>query len=161
MSEVGDSKGGNGEVPENAQDLTIFVQNLLEQMVRTVIFSSASPDLSSSDEYFFLTQQQRFNQMSTSIIGRIDEMGNRIDDLEKSIGDLMQQVRNHSGVCIVFVVHEVAQFHCFFYAYCMVCWEMVRHLQVRCTVLTNFSSFMDSFCVQAGVDPKGSLEDDK
>jgi hypothetical protein len=32
--------------------------------------------------------------MSTSIIGRIDEMGNRIDDLEKSIGDLMQQVCN-------------------------------------------------------------------
>jgi Heat shock factor binding protein 1 len=31
--------------------------------------------------------------MSTTIIGRIDEMGNRIDDLEKSIGDLMQQVR--------------------------------------------------------------------
>jgi hypothetical protein len=30
--------------------------------------------------------------MSTSIIGRIDEMGNRIDDLEKSIADLMQQV---------------------------------------------------------------------
>lgn len=26
------------------------------------------------------------------IIGRIDEMGNRIDDLEKSIGDLMEQV---------------------------------------------------------------------
>eukprot|EP01032_Pedospumella_encystans_P007721 gene7721-9229_t len=64
MSEVA---AGNAEVPENAQDLTIFVQNLLEQM------------------------QQRFNQMSTSIIGRIDEMGNRIDDLEKSIGDLMQQ----------------------------------------------------------------------
>ena len=30
--------------------------------------------------------------MSTTIIGRIDEMGNRIDDLEKSISDLMQQV---------------------------------------------------------------------
>jgi heat shock factor-binding protein 1 len=29
--------------------------------------------------------------MSTSIIGRIDEMGNRIDDLEKSISDLMEQ----------------------------------------------------------------------
>ena len=40
------------------------------------------------------SQQQRFNQMSTSIIGRIDEMGNRIDDLEKSIGDLMQQVQS-------------------------------------------------------------------
>lgn len=38
--------------------------------------------------------QQRFNQMSSSIIGRIDEMGNRIDDLEKSISDLMQQVRS-------------------------------------------------------------------
>lgn len=55
------------DVPDNAQDLTVFVQNLLEQM------------------------QQRFNQMSGSIIGRIDEMGNRIDDLEKSISDLMQQ----------------------------------------------------------------------
>ena len=30
--------------------------------------------------------------MSTTIIGRIDEMGNRIDDLEKSIAELMQQV---------------------------------------------------------------------
>ncbi len=29
--------------------------------------------------------------MSSSIIGRIDEMGNRIDDLEKSISDLMEQ----------------------------------------------------------------------
>ena len=29
--------------------------------------------------------------MSDSIIGRIDEMGTRIDDLEKSIGDLIQQ----------------------------------------------------------------------
>ncbi len=39
------------DVPDNAQDLTIFVQNLLEQM------------------------QQRFNQMSSAIIGRIDEVG--------------------------------------------------------------------------------------
>jgi heat shock factor-binding protein 1 len=56
-------------VPDNAADLTLFVQNLLEQM------------------------QGRFNTMSSSIISRIDEMGNRIDDLEKSIGELMQQVR--------------------------------------------------------------------
>eukprot|EP01033_Poteriospumella_lacustris_P012818 gene12819-9164_t len=59
--------GKTGEIPDNAQDLTIFVQNLLEQM------------------------QQRFNQMSTTIIGRIDDMGGRIDELEKSIADLMQQ----------------------------------------------------------------------
>jgi heat shock factor-binding protein 1 len=36
-------------------------------------------------------QQGRFQTMSDSIIGRIDEMGNRIDDLERSIGDLIQQ----------------------------------------------------------------------
>ena len=29
--------------------------------------------------------------MSEAIIGRIDEMGTRIDDLEHSIGDLMAQ----------------------------------------------------------------------
>ena len=31
--------------------------------------------------------------MSDAIIGRIDEMGSRIDELEKSIADLMEQVR--------------------------------------------------------------------
>lgn len=35
--------------------------------------------------------QSRFAQMSDAIIGRIDEMGSRIDDLEKSIADLMEQ----------------------------------------------------------------------
>jgi heat shock factor-binding protein 1 len=39
--------------------------------------------------------------MSTSIIGRIDEMGNRIDDLEKSIGDLMQQVWKYLSKALV------------------------------------------------------------
>lgn len=29
--------------------------------------------------------------MSDTIVGRIDEMGTRIEDLEKSITDLMQQ----------------------------------------------------------------------
>eukprot|EP00938_MAST-03A_sp_MAST-3A-sp1_P004630 g4630.t1 len=51
----------------NAEDLTVFVQSLLEQM------------------------QGRFQEMSDSIIGRIDEMGSRIDDLENSISDLMQE----------------------------------------------------------------------
>ncbi len=35
--------------------------------------------------------------MSTSVIGRIDEMGNRIDDLEKSISELMAQVLRSTG----------------------------------------------------------------
>ena len=30
--------------------------------------------------------------MSEQIIGRLDEMGQRVDDLEKNISDLMQQV---------------------------------------------------------------------
>lgn len=37
------------------------------------------------------SQQTRFQTMSNAIIGRIDEMGGRIDDLEKSIGELMAQ----------------------------------------------------------------------
>jgi len=56
-----------GDAPQSTQDLTIFVQNLLQQM------------------------QGRFATMSDTIIGRIDEMGNRIDELENSIGELMAQ----------------------------------------------------------------------
>ena len=35
--------------------------------------------------------QSRFQTMSDGIIGKIDDMGSRIDELEKSIGDIMQQ----------------------------------------------------------------------
>ena len=35
--------------------------------------------------------QSRFQQMSDSIITRIDEMGERIDDLERSVQDLVTQ----------------------------------------------------------------------
>ncbi len=48
--------------------MTSFVQGLLQQM------------------------QSRFQAMSDAVIGRIDEMGARIDDLEKSISQLMEQV---------------------------------------------------------------------
>jgi len=36
-------------------------------------------------------KQSRFSQMSDAIVSRIDEMGDRIDGLEKSIADLMNQ----------------------------------------------------------------------
>ena len=88
-----------GETPETSQDLTIFVQNLLEQMVPILPHPSPHP----------FSQQNRFNQMSTTIIGRsklsplvplilflVDEMGSRIDDLERSIAELMEQVQSHS-----------------------------------------------------------------
>jgi heat shock factor-binding protein 1 len=41
--------------------------------------------------------QNRFQQMSDSIITRIDEMGERIDDLEKSVGDLVAQAEDDEG----------------------------------------------------------------
>ncbi|KAG5678758.1 hypothetical protein PVAND_008402 [Polypedilum vanderplanki] len=53
--------------PKNNEELIIYVQNLLQNV------------------------QDKFQCMSEQIIGRIDEMGNRIDDLEKSISELMQQ----------------------------------------------------------------------
>lgn len=39
-------------------------------------------------------QQNRFSQMSDAIIGRVDEMSSRIDELEKSVQDLMVQVKH-------------------------------------------------------------------
>ncbi|XP_068691886.1 heat shock factor-binding protein 1-like [Montipora capricornis] len=53
--------------PQNVQDLTGFVQTLLQQM------------------------QDKFQQMSDQIITRIDDMSTRIDDLERNIGELMNQ----------------------------------------------------------------------
>ena len=62
-----------GAAPNDGQqDLTQFVQNLLQQM------------------------HQRFQLMSDSIIGCLDEMGGRLDELEKSIGELMTQAGNFS-----------------------------------------------------------------
>jgi len=61
------SVDSSSAVPGGEEDLSVFVQNLLQQM------------------------QSKFEQMSESIIQRIDEMGTRIDDLEKSIGHLVSQ----------------------------------------------------------------------
>eukprot|EP01083_Nonionella_stella_P075612 205618_1 len=73
---VGEQSSANSGAPNGEADLAVFVQDLLGKM------------------------QERFKTMSDSIIGRIDEMGTRIDDLEKSIGDLMTQ----SGISDVPVV---------------------------------------------------------
>jgi len=54
-------------VDEQHPDLTVFVQNLLKEM------------------------QGRFQTMSDAVINRIDDMGERIDELEKSISELMSQ----------------------------------------------------------------------
>ena len=36
--------------------------------------------------------QDRFEEMSNNIIGRVDEMGKRIDDVEKSINEIMNDL---------------------------------------------------------------------
>lgn len=64
---------GQDSSESNANELTQLVQSMLTQM------------------------QQRFQTMSDTIIGRIDEMGNRIDDLEKSIADLVQEAQSDSA----------------------------------------------------------------
>jgi heat shock factor-binding protein 1 len=58
---------GADATTQKTADLTAFVQNLLLQM------------------------QTRFQTMSESIITKIDEMGSRIDDLERSIGELVKE----------------------------------------------------------------------
>ncbi|XP_050216181.1 heat shock factor-binding protein isoform X2 [Mercurialis annua] len=61
--------GHDAEDPkQSTADMTVFVQNLLQQM------------------------QSRFQTMSDSIITKIDEMGNRIDELEQSINDLRTEI---------------------------------------------------------------------
>ena len=36
--------------------------------------------------------QDRFEDMSSNIVGRVDDMGKKIDDIEKSINDLMNDI---------------------------------------------------------------------
>ncbi|KNA16521.1 hypothetical protein SOVF_088400 [Spinacia oleracea] len=56
------------EPKQNTTDMAAFVQNLLQQM------------------------QTRFQAMSESIVTKIDDMGNRIDELEQSIKDLKTEM---------------------------------------------------------------------
>eukprot|EP00796_Vickermania_ingenoplastis_P005313 gene5313-3815_t len=67
------AKANPSAPPQGTQELTTFVQNLLQQM------------------------QTRFEEMSGNIINRIDEMASRIDELEKSISELMQQAGAEEG----------------------------------------------------------------
>lgn len=71
-AEASYSLGSNVD-PKNVQELTIYVQSLLQNV------------------------QDKFQTMSDQIISRIDDMGNRIDDLEKNITDLMQQAGVEGG----------------------------------------------------------------
>ena len=69
--------GGSGDADQSANELTQLVQQMLTQL------------------------QDRFQKMSETIITRIDEMGSRIDDLEKSISDLVVEAQSDSEVAAV------------------------------------------------------------
>jgi len=73
MADFSNDYISNSADPKNVQELTNFVQNLLQQM------------------------QDKFQGTSDGVISRIDEMGNRIDDLEKNIADLMTQAGVEDG----------------------------------------------------------------
>ena len=93
------------EPPSNPQDLTAFVTDLLEQMRAARVREPArrrrdaypeekrlantpSPRRRQKTDPRNHRRQTRFESMSNQIVARIDEMGQRIDDLEKSIGEL-------------------------------------------------------------------------
>ena len=37
--------------------------------------------------------QQRFTEMNDNVVTRIDDMGKKIDDLENSVGELVQEAQ--------------------------------------------------------------------
>ena len=101
------------EPPSNPQDLTAFVTDLLEQMRAARVRYSVcrrrdalsarrltwTRPLETTRQHAVAAapaetareptrRQTRFESMSNQIVARIDEMGQRIDDLEKSIGEL-------------------------------------------------------------------------
>lgn len=67
------------------------VEDLLGNMVRIILPKFYTP-IYYMHGTTLLPQQQKFQQMSDQIIGRLDDMGKRVDDLEKNIAELVQQV---------------------------------------------------------------------
>ena len=93
----------NAGVPSGTD---VVMQNLLDDMVSTLIVASIFCSYSPKSNISFNTsphslllplifmsgyQTKHFDQMGQTILGRIDEMGSRIDDVERTIGDLMNQ----------------------------------------------------------------------
>ena len=78
--------------PTEPEELTLFVQNLLQQMVRQGLGRlqqlAKHQSHASTSNFIFTLQQARFQAMSDAIITKIDEMGGRIDELERNISDL-------------------------------------------------------------------------
>jgi len=83
---------------QSPAEMDAFVEEMLEQMVsRRDVLDTASLLRSSHSivyccaPYRLFGQKARFDDMGSSILGRMDEMGKRMEELESSIGDLMNQ----------------------------------------------------------------------
>ncbi|PHU01761.1 hypothetical protein BC332_31548 [Capsicum chinense] len=88
--------GQDGDNKQSTADMTVFVQNLLQQMVSPVTLQPLGFFASFNWNYLtdiFALQQTRFQTILNKaclVLDKsvLDEMGNRIDELEQSINDL-------------------------------------------------------------------------
>lgn len=80
--------------PQGTQELTVFVQNLLQQMVRWCLLNILVITICSKEDskkwVTPLLKEVHYCTIANKYL--VDDMGTRIDDLEKSIGELMSQV---------------------------------------------------------------------
>jgi len=73
-------------------------ENMTEENRKNSLFASGKPHLDQDpgelSEFVQVLLQQlqgKFEDMSSQIMSKMDEMGARIDELEKSIGDIMDK----------------------------------------------------------------------
>ncbi|CAM6033097.1 unnamed protein product [Sphagnum compactum] len=76
-----------GDSTQSTADLTAFVQNLLQQMQSR--FQTMSDSIISKNILFHQASGQLV--FDPCLFALLDEMGSRIDDLEKSIGELVKE----------------------------------------------------------------------
>ncbi|KAL4182087.1 hypothetical protein AMTRI_Chr12g274190 [Amborella trichopoda] len=86
--------GQDSEDPKSTADMTAFVQNLLQQMQSR--FQTMSDSIVSKNILFIHTSALHFHFPFDIYwilnCNALDEMGNRIDELEQSINDLKAEI---------------------------------------------------------------------
>lgn len=80
--------------------LSIFVISSMDTRVPTVRHSDALLDDQNQELAQFVNNilkdmQDRFNNMTESVLSKIDDMGSRIDELEKSVNEILINSGDH------------------------------------------------------------------
>ena len=98
--------------PDDKKDLEFFLDDLTEQMVRDLISISSNlqnepyrhskmlPISFSSPRshvILFIPQERRFARMNISIMSQLDQMGHRVDDLEREVHSLVAQASSKAN----------------------------------------------------------------